>query len=82
MKMGKQNFKTIDDLIIGIKLIVSKNRGSLSDDDVVLLKSCNAKLNEFKKLKKRKTGIPKEFIADIISIILRVFSSINVDSIM
>lgn len=80
--MEKQNFKTIDDLVLGIELIVSKNRGSLSNDDVVLLQSCNAKLKEFKKLKKRKSGIPKELIADVISIILRVFSSINIDNIM
>jgi hypothetical protein len=80
--MEKQNFKTIDDLVLGIELIVSKNRGSLSNDDVVLLQSCIANLKEFKKLKKRKLGIPKELIADVISIILKVFSSINIDNTM
>lgn len=80
--MEKEKFKTIDDLIQGIESIVSKNRGSLSDYDVVLLKNCSAKLKEFKKLKKRKSDIPKELIADIISIILRVFSSIAINDIM
>ncbi len=80
--MEKQNFKAIDDLVLGIELIVLKNRGSLSNDDVVLLQSCNVKLKEFKKLKKRESGIPKELIADIISIMLRVFASINFDTIL
>ncbi|MFA5818752.1 MAG: hypothetical protein WC854_05685 [Bacteroidales bacterium] len=80
--MEKEKFKTIDDLIQGIESIVSKNRGSLSDYDVVLLKNCSAKLKELKKLKKRKSDIPKEIITDIISIILRVFSSIAINDIM
>ena len=80
--MEKKDFKTIDDLILGVELIVSKNRGSLSNDDVVLLNSCNAKLKEFKKFEKRNSGIPNELIADIISIILKVFSSINFDNIL
>ena len=80
--MEKEKFKTIDDLVLGIESIVSKNRGSLSDYDVVLLKKCCAKLRELEKLKKRKSDIPKELIADIISIVLRVFSSIAINNIM
>jgi hypothetical protein len=80
--MEKERFKTIDSLVLGIESIVSKNRGSLSDYDVVLLRNCSVKLREFEKLKKRKSDIPKELIADIISILLRVFSSIAINNIM
>lgn len=80
--MEKEKFKTIDGLVLGIESIVSKNRGSLSDYDVVLLRNCSVKLREFEKLKKRKSDIPKELIADIISILLRVFSSIAINNIM
>lgn len=80
--MEKEKFKTIDGLVLGIESIVSKNRGSLSDYDVVLLRNCSIKLREFEKLKKRKSDIPKELIADIISILLRVFSSIAINNIM
>lgn len=80
--MEKEKFKTIDDLVLGIESIVSQNRGSLSDYDVVLLKNCSAKLRELEKLKKRKSDIPKELITDIISILLRVFSSIAINNIM
>ena len=80
--MKNNEFKTIDDLIQGIELIISKDRGSLSNEDVVLLKRCCDKLLEFRELKLQKSGIPRELIADSISIILKVFSNIIIDNIM
>lgn len=80
--MKNNKFKAIDDLILGIELIMSKDRGSLSNEDVVLLKDCCAELLEFRKLKLQKSDIPNELIADVISIILKVFSHIYIDNIM
>jgi len=80
--MKNKKFKAIDDLILGIEFIISKDRGSLSNEDVVLLKKCCAELLGFRKLKLRKSVIPKELIADTISIILKVFSNINIGNIM
>ncbi|HMK05983.1 MAG TPA: hypothetical protein VK476_00530 [Flavobacterium sp.] len=48
--MLKAQEKSLDNLVTGIKLLLSENRCSFSDEEKVLLINCIASLEEFKKV--------------------------------
>lgn len=73
--MHKHSKKSTDDLIQGIKGILSKNRCSFSSEEQVLLESCIEKLNALKSepdVQKR----ANDFIS-ILGMIARVFTFVD-----
>lgn len=61
--------KDIDGLIQGIRAILSKNRCSLTDDEIALLQDCMKQL----KLQKRRPVVDWNIVLKIIAMICRFF---------
>lgn len=61
--------KDIDGLIQGIRAILSKNRCSLTDDEIALLQDCMKQL----KLQKRRSLVDWNIVLKIIAMICRFF---------
>ncbi len=61
--------KDIDGLIQGIRAILSKNRCSLTDDEIALLQDCMKQL----KLQKRRSVVDWNIVLKIIAMICRFF---------
>lgn len=66
----------LDDLISSIEIVLSKNRSSLSIDDVIRLENVIVKLNELKKVSK--VSDRKEILSNALSLIIRTFSRADV----
>lgn len=67
----KDFISNLDDLINAIEVVLSKNRSSLSIDDVVCLESVILELNELKKV--TKISDRKEFFIKLLPEIFRTF---------
>ena len=61
--------KDIDGLIQGIRAILSKNRCSLTEDEIALLQDCMKQL----KLQKRRSVVDWNIVLKIIAMICRFF---------
>ena len=61
----------LDNLIISIEIVLSKNRSSLSIDDVIRLENVIVKLNELKKVSK--VSDRKEILSEALPIIIKTF---------
>ncbi|TQM49629.1 hypothetical protein BDE36_1351 [Arcticibacter tournemirensis] len=70
--MQKNSFKSPDELILGIKLILSKNRCSFSVDEHNLLKDCIKALEQSKSEMDEVIRFHK--IVRVLNLILRVFT--------
>ena len=69
-----KNVKRLDDLIRGVKHLLSENRCSFSDEDKVLLNDCLGYLQQAKKIGEQ-TGYPDTgLITRAIENLLRLFS--------
>jgi len=70
--MEKADFiANLDNLIVTIEIVLSKNRSSLSIDDVVRLENVIVTLNELKKVSK--VSDRKEILSDVLPVIIRTF---------
>ena len=70
--MEKADFiANLDNLIFTIEIVLSKNRSSLSIDDVVRLENVIVTLNELKKVSK--VSDRKEILSDVLPVIIRTF---------
>lgn len=70
--MKHQTIKSPDDLILGIKTILSKNRCSFSVEEQVLLEDCITRLEETKSKPPSDPQIELETI-QVLTILMRVF---------
>jgi hypothetical protein len=70
--MQKQSFKSNDDLIQGIEIILSNYRCSFSDEEQVLLKDCVNRLQD-SNLKPDLQGRVTESVK-VVEILIRIFS--------
>lgn len=61
--------KDIDSLIQGISTILSKNRCSLTDEEIVLLQDCKKQLE----LQNKKSQIDWDVVLKIIAMLCRLF---------
>ncbi len=61
----------LDDLVSTIEIVLSKNRSSLSIDDVIRLENVIITLNELKKVSK--VSDRKEILSDVLPVIIRTF---------
>lgn len=73
--MQKHSNKSTDELILGIKTILSKNRCSFSSEEQVLLEDCIEKLEALKS-EPNVQNKAKDFIS-ILGLISRVFTIVN-----
>jgi hypothetical protein len=73
--MQNHSFKSADELIQGIKLILSKNRCSFSDDERVLLNDCVKVLEQSKT--ETDEGIRVQKTVKVLSLIIRVFTVLD-----
>lgn len=64
--MENKKHQNLDDLIQGIRKVLSENRCSLSDEDKVLLQNC---LDELENHKKEDSN-PQQTIAKVIGLLL------------
>jgi hypothetical protein len=70
--MEKPDFiANLDSLVLSIEIVLSKNRSSLSIDDVIRLENVIVTLNELKKVSK--VSDRKEILSDILPVIIRTF---------
>ena len=70
----KEKKKDIDSLIQGISSILSKNRCSLTDEDIVLLQECKKQLE----LQKKQSSINWNIILRVIEMLYRFFIFDNI----
>ncbi len=70
----KEKKKDIDSLIQGISSILSKNRCSLTDEDIVLLQKCKKQLE----LQKKQPSINWNIILRVIEMLCRFFIFDNI----
>lgn len=70
----KEKKKDIDSLIQGISSILSKNRCSLTDEDIVLLQECKKQLE----LQKKQPSINWNIILRVIEMLCRFFIFDNI----
>jgi len=61
----------LDNLVSTIEIVLSKNRSSLSIDDVIRLENVIVTLNELKKVSK--VSDRKEILSDVLPVIIRTF---------
>lgn len=70
--MEKPDFiANLDNLVLSIEIVLSKNRSSLSIDDVIRLENVIVTLNELKKVSK--VSDRKEILSEVLPIIIRTF---------
>jgi hypothetical protein len=75
--MEKPDFNAnLDSLVISIEIVLSKNRSSLSIDDVIRLENVIVTLNELKKVSK--VSDRKEILSEVLPVIIRTFFRSNV----
>ena len=73
--MKNQSFKSMDDLIQGIKTIISNYRCSFSDEEQVLLKECISKLEESRAEPDPQNQLQAS--AKVLGTLLRIFTLID-----
>jgi len=61
----------LDNLVSSIEIVLSKNRSSLSIDDVIRLENVIVTLNELKKVSK--VSDRKEILSEVLPVIIRTF---------
>ena len=61
----------LDNLVSTIEIVLSKNRSSLSIDDVIRLENVIVTLNELKKVSK--VSDRKEILSDVLPVIIKTF---------
>ena len=66
------NLQTIDRLMLGIKSIVSENRSSLSDEEIILLEECIAFLETAQSAENSRSPAVIVIVSSVIKILLRV----------
>lgn len=70
--MEKPDFiANLDNLVLSIEIVLSKNRSSLSIDDVIRLENVIVTLNELKKVSK--VSDRKEILSEVLPVIIRTF---------
>lgn len=70
--MEKPDFiANLDNLVSSIEIVLSKNRSSLSIDDVIRLENVIVTLNELKKVSK--VSDRKEILSEVLPVIIRTF---------
>ena len=70
--MEKPDFNAnLDGLVLSIEIVLSKNRSSLSIDDVIRLENVIVTLNELKKVSK--VSDRKEILSEVLPVIIRTF---------
>ena len=70
--MEKPDFiANLDNLVLSIEIVLSKNRSSLSIDDVIRLENVIVTLNELKKVSK--VSDRKEILSEALPVIIRTF---------
>ncbi len=72
--MKNDYLKNLDNLSQGIKVILAKNHGSLSVDDLTFLKKCITDLEKLKVVRKssdRKSGLSK-FLSELLKTFIRL----------
>lgn len=72
--MKQESFKSLDDLILGIRTILSKNRCSFSVEEQVLLEDCITRLEETK-TKPPSDPQTKLDKIQVLTVLMRVFSA-------
>lgn len=65
--------KNLDDLILGIKVVLSSNRYSLSEDDRVLLNDCLEYLQRIRDGNNHSIANYARIIIMVVQILIRVF---------
>lgn len=71
----KKNISSVNSLIIGIQTIISKNRCSLSNDEIKLLEATIKQLKVCSNLQKKEEPLDWEVILELIKPILKLFLS-------
>lgn len=66
------NSQTVDRLMLGITSIISENRSSLSDDEIILLKECLDFLETVRTVDDPKSPSTILIVSKVIEILLRV----------
>lgn len=66
------NLQTIDRLMLGIKSIVSENRSSFSDEEIILLEECIAFLETAQSAENSRSPAVIVIVSSVIKILLRV----------
>lgn len=70
--MKKNDFiANLDNLVLSIEVVLSKNRSSLSIDDVIRLENVIVTLNELKKVSN--VSDRKEILSEVLPVIIRAF---------
>ena len=72
--MTNKKVKSLDDLIKGIKQLLSENRCSFSDEDIVLLNDVVQMLEQAKKVGSGSGKPDLSLITEITKILLRLFA--------